>query len=47
MPYIFCRQNAEIREGRQITLISEAQNIPSAVDRILQSVTGGWSYVGV
>ena len=39
------RRNAELREGRQIALIPEAQDIPGAMERILKRVTGGWAYV--
>ncbi len=39
------RHNAELREGQRIALIPEAKDIPAAMERILQRVTGGWSYV--
>ncbi|MCI0505177.1 MAG: hypothetical protein L0Z73_03620 [Gammaproteobacteria bacterium] len=39
------KHNAELKEGKQIALIPEAKDIPAAMERILQRVTGGWSYV--
>jgi intracellular sulfur oxidation DsrE/DsrF family protein len=39
------KHNAELREGKHIALIPEAKDIPAAMERILQRVTGGWSYV--
>ncbi|WP_455365430.1 hypothetical protein [Kaarinaea lacus] len=39
------RHNAELREGKRVALIPEAEEIPAAMERILKRVTGGWSYV--
>ncbi|WP_455208499.1 hypothetical protein [Kaarinaea lacus] len=39
------KHNAELREGKHIALIPEAKDIPAAMERILQRVTGGWAYV--
>ncbi|WP_455220886.1 hypothetical protein [Kaarinaea lacus] len=39
------RHNAELREGKRVALIPEANEIPAAMERILKRVTGGWSYV--
>jgi len=39
------KQNARLKEGRDIVLIPQAQNIPAALDRILNRIEEGWMYV--
>lgn len=39
------RQNAKLREGKEIALIPEAVSIPAALEQILKRVKGGWTYV--
>ena len=39
------KQNAKLREGKEIALIPEAVDIPAALDQILKRIKGGWTYV--
>ena len=39
------KQNAALREGKNIELIRSAQEIPAALDRILNRIDSGWTYV--
>ena len=39
------KQNAKLREGKEVALIPEAMDIPAALDQILKRVKGGWAYV--
>ncbi|NOX43644.1 MAG: hypothetical protein GXP19_07920 [Gammaproteobacteria bacterium] len=39
------KQNARLKEGKEIELIPEAQDIPAALDQILKRIKDGWTYV--
>jgi len=39
------RQNARLREGKEIALIPEATEVPAALDQILKRLKSGWTYV--
>ena len=39
------KQNARLREGKEIALIPEATEVPAALDQILKRLKSGWTYV--
>jgi len=38
-------ENARLKEGREVKLIPEATKINAAIDKILNRIKGGWTYV--
>lgn len=39
------KQNARLKEGKDIQLIPQARDIPAALDQILRRIQDGWMYV--
>ena len=39
------KQSAALKEGKEIKLIPDAQDIPAALEQILKRLKGGWLYV--